>query len=460
MKSVFTMLLAVLAATSASGNARLQTHPVLQAYIQQALDSNLVLRQKTIGLQQSLLALAEAKSLFLPAINFGATYSLAGGGRQIAIPIGDLLNPVYQTLNQLTGSQKFPTISNTSENFLPNNFYDARIRTTYPLLNPDLRANQNIRQIQVALSQAEIDIYKLELIKEIKTAYYQYLSATAAVNIYQSASVLAERGLKVNESLYKNGKGLPAYISRSQAQLLQTQAQINAAANDRANARAWFNFLLNKPLTDSITVIEPEMDTLEYLVAEPEREALVLQRQEVGQLKRLAQLQQVQLTMAQNFKKPRLNAFADLGSQAFNFKVNGQSAYYMIGLQLEVPIFAGRKNLIKIDQARTQLAQTQVQQQYLNQQLNLAAYKAGNQVNTQYQNLQAAARQVAAAQAYYKLIDRGLTEGINSFIEWLDAQNQLTTALIQQQLVKYQTLTALAELERQLGNADYTTVQK
>jgi len=39
---------------------------------------------------------------------FGASYTKADGGRTIDLPLGDLLNPVYQSLNQLMGQQNSP----------------------------------------------------------------------------------------------------------------------------------------------------------------------------------------------------------------------------------------------------------------------------------------------------------------------------------------------------------------
>src|SRR5688572_30592382 len=88
-------------------------------YIDQAFNNNLVLKEKNISLEKSLLALREAKSMFLPVTHFDGQYLLADGGRTIDIPVGTLMNPVYSTLNQLTGSEKFPQIANVSEQLTP-----------------------------------------------------------------------------------------------------------------------------------------------------------------------------------------------------------------------------------------------------------------------------------------------------------------------------------------------------
>jgi outer membrane protein TolC len=42
-----------------------------------------------------------------------------------------------------------------------------------------------------------------------------------------------------------------------------------------------------------------------------------------------------------------LNAFVDLAAQDFDFKVKSNSFFYIGGLQLNVPIFSGNRNIYK-----------------------------------------------------------------------------------------------------------------
>ena len=223
-----------------------QAQDPLDGYIREGLNNNLVIKSKQVSLEKSLLALKEAKSLFLPTSYFDGQYTLAQGGRAISIPVGDLLNPVYQTLNQLTGTDKFPTISNVEEQLLPNNFYDLRIRTSMPIVNNELKANRNIKQKETAIRENELTIYKRELIREIKTAYYQYLMADRAISIYENAMVVVRQNLKVNQSMLQNGKGLPAYVSRAESEVTSVETQLQNAKNEKEKARAYFNVLLNK----------------------------------------------------------------------------------------------------------------------------------------------------------------------------------------------------------------------
>src|SRR5215813_3968392 len=95
----------------------------LDNYIYSAFKNNIVLQQKNISLEKAEYALEIAKGFYYPTVAFQAGYQTAGGGRDINLPIGDLLNNVYTTLNQLTQTKDFPQVQNQHINFLPENFY-------------------------------------------------------------------------------------------------------------------------------------------------------------------------------------------------------------------------------------------------------------------------------------------------------------------------------------------------
>ena len=130
-------------------STKLSAQTVLDDYIQEGLKSNLVLQQKTISWEQAQQSLQVARSYFLPSVNLLTDYTSGEGGRSISMPIGDLLNPVYASLNQITQSDNFPQVENVNQNFFPKNFYDARVRTSLPLINTDLYMNRTIQGQQV-----------------------------------------------------------------------------------------------------------------------------------------------------------------------------------------------------------------------------------------------------------------------------------------------------------------------
>jgi outer membrane protein TolC len=424
----------------------------LDKYVETGIANNQVLQQKNISLEKAMLAIKVAKSMFMPAVGINGSYQSGQGGRSIALPIGDIMNPVYTTLNQLTASNNFPQISNVETTFFPQNFYDIKLRTSMPLINSDLIYNQKIEKQQAVLKAYDVEIYKFELIRNIKVAYYNYLSATQSVGIYNSALNLATEGKRINESLLKNGKSVKAYVIRSESEVQQLEAMKNAAIQQQNNAQFYFNFLINTPFETPIdTTGMAQLNNAlvqTYLVSE----ASVAKRSELKAINQSVLVYENVVKMNKAYWYPRLSAFVDLGSQGSNWQFDNKSRYYFLGVQLDVPLFAGGKNHFKTSQSQLDLKNQNLQTEQINRQLQLSAKVSKNALATAYQNYLSAVKQAEAAQTYNYLIETGYKEGVNTFIETIDARNQLTTANLQMVISKYQLLSAVATYEREISN--------
>jgi outer membrane protein len=425
---------------------------VLDDYINQALSNNIVLQQRSISMERAMLSLKIANGMFLPSVALQGNYTTGDGGRSIAIPIGDLLNPVYSTLNTLTNSDQFPQVENVSENFFPRNFYDVKARASMPIFNTDLVYNRKIQRDQVLLQEFEITTYKRELVRNVKESYFNYLSAREGVRIYQSALTRAGEGKRVSESLLANGKGLPAYVLRAESEIESIKSQILSAERQEHNAKMYFNFLLNRQLEEEIKV-----DTALPSVSLLKQEELsdIQKREELKQLQTLVELNTNVLKMKQSFWSPRVGGFVDIGAQAQDMKYNQDANYYLVGLQVDVPLFAGFTNRHKITQAKLDVKNAELSFNNVRQQLGMSGTMALNSLVTAHQNYQSAQKQLEAVQSYQKLIDRGYREGVNTFIEDVDARNQLTSAQLLLTINYYKVLTAEANYERESATYNF-----
>jgi outer membrane protein TolC len=429
----------------------LSAQEYLRNYIEEGLAGNLVMKQKNISLQQSLLALKEARSWYYPSAGFSGDYTWAEGGRTIAFPIGDLLNPVYSTLNQLTGTQNFPQVQNAEIQLMPQNFYDARVRIAYPLLNTDLHYNYKIKKQEIKLAEYEIETYRQELTREIETAYYNYCLAVDASKIFESALGLVRRNLQVNKSLVENGKGLPASVLRAESEVEVITSRLRETENQQENARSLFNFLLNRQLTDSIIYESLRFpDDLAKAVADT---PVTEHRSELNQLGTAITIRQSVLSMNQRYAIPKVNTFVDLGSQAFNWQFDSKSRYLLAGFQVSVPIFEGLRNRVKISASKLELDNLAIQKENTGQQFKVAAGVAQNNLSTAIANLGSSEKQYQSARAYFSLVEKGYTQGINSLIEFMDARNQLTASEIQVKLNRYKVLSAYSDLKRQTSSS-------
>jgi len=419
----------------------------LDEYLAIGLKENLALKQKNISLEKSMIALKQARSYFLPSLNLVGNYITADGGRTISFPAGDLLNPVYSTLNQLTSSQNFPLVKNADVQFLPTNFYDARVHLTYPLLDANIHYNKSIRKQEIGLREYEVEIYKQELIKDIRQAYYSYCSSMDAIAVYNTAQDLVNQNLRVNQSLYRNGKSLKANVVRAESESENINFKIIEAKNASLSAKYYFNFLLNRPVTDS--VIYEEQSLPETLLSSISTPPVTKGRSELFQIDAGLRIDSTVLRMNRNYFVPKLSTSLDLGSQASNFKFTPQSRYYLFALQLDFPIFNGKRYQYKIAETKLDIENRRLQKDLAEDQLQLSASIAQNNLKTAIALHQSSKKQLVSAQSYFHLIDKGYKEGVNSLIEFIDARNQLTTAELQVSINKNKILNAFADYQRE-----------
>jgi outer membrane protein TolC len=419
----------------------------LDDYINTAFQQNITLQQKTIQVEKAMIALKTAQSLYQPSVAFQGGYQSGEGGRSIAFPVGDLLNPVYSTLNALTKSTAFPQIANVETNFFPRDFYDVKVQTTMPLFNKDISYNKQIQEQTLSLQREDVTLYKRELVKQIKTAYYNYLLSLGLQKVYENALNLANEGKKVNEKLLANGKGLPAYLLRSDSEIANIQAQIADAAKQSQAAQYYFNFLLNRELRAEIRIdfeVETALKTV-YDIAPGVREELSL-------LSKSINIQETVLKMNESFYLPKVNGFVNLGSQSTLDNISSKSGYYFLGLQMDIPIFSGKRNLYKVKQTQLDIASAKNSLDLSTKQFNMATEIAQKNVQSSLVSFQASSKSYEAASAYLRLIEKGYKEGVSTYLETVDARNQWMNATINYQLKQFNVLIAAAAYEREAAS--------
>ncbi len=88
--------------------------------------------------------------------------------------------------------------------------------------------------------------------RDVTVAYLDWLKATKTVDIVQSSVALLEENLRVNESLFRNGKVTQDQVLRARAELLAVVQQLREARNGQSQARSYLNFLRNHPLEEEL----------------------------------------------------------------------------------------------------------------------------------------------------------------------------------------------------------------
>lgn len=223
---------------------------ILDEYIRVGLENNQDYLKERLSTAIAQEESNTTRSAFFPDITFHASYLLAEGGRTIDFPAGDLFNPVYASLNQLTETNRFPeNLANVNEQLLPNNFQETKLRIVQPILNTDLYYGYKARQSMLSLNEAKEQAYRNQLIFQIKNAYYTHLKLSEQEAILDSTRRVVQELVRVNGKFVQYAVATKEVLYNAEAQLYQLEAQRATVEKNINTSRNFFNFLLNQDLS-------------------------------------------------------------------------------------------------------------------------------------------------------------------------------------------------------------------
>ncbi len=422
----------------------------LDTLIEIGITNNSGLKRKNLDLNKAQLALKEARGLFLPNIAFQADYTYADGGRTIALPVGDLLNPIYSTLNALTASQAFPQIQNVNEQFLPNDFHDTRIRTTLPLFNSEIIYLNKIRKLNIEGISAEIIVYKRELIKEIKVAYFNYHQSKQAEIIYENAIQTLNSNLAITEALIKKDKALPVARLKAQAELLKVETDLENARTNSKNALSYINFLINRPLDTQIQT-NLKSDIPELIIEAKTSKG----REELIQINSGIEQKKGQLKINQAKNHPTLGTFFDAGYQGFGYQFDDTQQYYFGGFRINWNLFSGMQNKQKTNQTKIEIQQLELQYDEISRQLEMQLELTIREFNNKILQIKSAKKALELAKEEYRLTSISYELGTSLPIELNESFRKLMNSELQLEISRTQALISYSKYERAAASYNF-----
>ena len=432
--------LIILLTTAAGTLLGAQVAPV-DALVAEARQNWPQLRRHQAEIRAAEAALAEAGRAGGPQLNFGGNYSLAAGGRTIGIPVGDLLNPVYGTLNQLTQSNQFPQIENVEEQFFPNNFYDVRLRTTYPIYRPEIRIGQEVKTEQLQLARLAREVTELDLERDVRTAYIQLQQARAAEAIFAEARTFVGEALRTTNSLIRNGSELPVARTRLEAEAAQLDAELTGARLQAANALALLNYFVGRPPDTPVPVAE-----LPPVTEVPTGD--IQNRPELDQARTSLTVNDLQRTLESQFFRPRVGLQVDVGSQDFDFRWN---PYVLAGVSFEMPIWDNRRHRHRNERLLAEREAAVAQVDFLTESFQLRARTLRNEFRADLARYQSYGPAITAAERTLQDTERLYREGRVNYLNLVDARTELTRARLRQSLALHTTWLRYVDLQRTLA---------
>lgn len=425
---------------------------IVEHYVREGLRSNLALQNERLQVEQAAQALEAARAQFLPELSLQARYTRAEGGRNFLLPLGTTLNPVYSTLNELLAAQgqpaPFPQISDVRVDFLRETEQDTRLILRQPLYAPAIPAAVRAQRALLDASNYNRMALARALRRDITIAYIDWLKARNSMAIVAASEALLRENLRVNQSLYRNGKITEDQVLRAEAELLEVQQQHREAENLATQARSYCNFLLNRdllaPILEATAPAESEAhaSALERLWA-----SALSRRPEIARLEELREASAEQVELARRQKWPTLSLGIDAGTQGEQYGFGRDHNFATASLIFTWKIFDGGGDAARVRQARAAERQLVLQQEQLAQQIRLEVQQAYDRLQAVRDSLASAAARAQAAGAAFRIASRKRDEGVISQVEFIDARSALTRAELNHNVTRFEVLARRAELE-------------
>lgn len=424
-----------------AGTASAQQPDALGPFVREAIRNNLSFQQQHLTYEKSEVAVTQARGLFLPSVSLDARYSEINGG----LNFGDLVNPAYKALNQITGSQQFPTNIDGQFPYAQ----ETRVRVAQPLFQPSVIANYQIQKSLRGLEGARLRAGARALAADVQLAYVNYARAQRVVDLYTNTFALVSEAVRVNERLLENGKITPVALHRAIADRSEIEQQIAEAEQRLDAARRYFNFTLGRAPDDSVELIADalllrDLDvSLEEAVQRAQRA-----REEIEQADWGIRASEAQERLARSSFLPAISIAVDYGVQGNDYRFDTRNDVTVASLVLSWNLFNGGQDAARRQQAAIDVQRGRVGKQEAEQQIELQVRQAYDGVVVSKKAISAAQDRVNAARRSFELMRRRHAEGVASQLEFVDARTALTSAELNWILTRHQYVANYIELER------------
>jgi outer membrane protein TolC len=442
---------------------------VVDSLVDEALAANLEVEGANASALQRLAALDGARARYLPVLDLQARYTRADGGRSIEFPVGDLLNPVYASLNQLTGQPRFPQIENVSIRFVREREQETKLTLTQPLYDARIGAARDAAAAQFDASGAARDALRGRIARDVRQAYYRWLQARAQVGVLDATLELARENRRVNDSLFRNGKVTRDLVYRAEADVLEVEQSRLAATNGVRLAQSYVNLLRNAPFERPLplaTVADPDVLRLrEGLAARARQPGLPLPGLQDAAVDRRAELRQLDAAgaaasaaerLARAAFRPQLALAVDAGSQAENYErfATNDDSFVFASLVLRFNLFNGGADRAGVRGARAALAELRANRALAERRIRLEVQDALQGLEVAQASLDTANKRVEAAAGAFRIAQKKRDLGQINQAEYVDARRALTDAQLNLNVTRFEALDGLAQLEYAVGHAD------
>ena len=468
------MSLALTAVMVSGIKAQEATPPTLPITLEKAIEIGLSENPTVIIADQEIrrmeYARKEAQGNLLPNVSGTGNFThniqkqqmfMGGGGFDMTSMIGPLfdwylknLPEDYKNKDQMPAAED----SNSPIEVGLRNSVTGGFSLSVPLFMPTIYKNLQLTQQQILNAIESARQNKLSLANQIKKSYYGILLAESSLDVLKRNIEYAQVTVNDTRNQFEQGIVSEYDLITAEVQLSNLQPTLIQTENSIKIARLTLNMLLSLPLDTQLALNEDLYDFKDVINTGNNGTIDLTDNSDLRLLDIQGNMLQKQLELQRASRIPSLSGFAQYQvlSQSEDLKIGhyrwlGSSS---VGLQLNVPIFAGFTNKNKEKQIKINLDQLKVQRDYQEQALGVEAQTALNNIEQARKQMVANEATKQQAQKGYNISKTRFDVGAGTMVELNSAQMALLQADLNYSQSIYDYVSAQADYDKIIGKEE------
>lgn len=432
----------------------------LDSCIAIALDANPTIKVADLEVKRIDLTKKSTIAQLLPNISFGVQYSRTLAKQTMYMSMDGFGGGAGDDTD--TPESRAESGRSRSDNGIKvglDNSWSLGFNGSLPLIAPQLWATLKLNDEQILASVESARSSRLDMIKEVKNAYYGLLLADDSYRVvkenYDMASYTAEQYRK----RFEIGTASQYDTLRTSVAVKNIEPQLTQAEIAIRQSRLLLAMLMG---IDTAPVITPATRLADYestmyadvlaidpsISDNPDLRLLDIQRRQAEQAVKVNKLAFVPtLALTANYSWTSMS----------NGKLFGAgdrwSPYSSVGLALSVPLFEGGGRYNSVKQSQIQARELDFQRDNLRRSIQMQVDVAMDNIQLNVKQIASSAESVRQAEEAYRIICESFDLGTASYLDRRDSELQLTQSRMAYLQAIYNYLTARADLENLLGAA-------
>ena len=434
MKKIFSLIITFSVALLAQSKTTTLT---IEDAIKLALEKNSELKIAKMEIEKSEQKLREARSGLFPKIDLGSQYQRFIDKPVIFLPPG---SPFGRTL--VIGA---------------DNSYQTNLQISMPLFTLPLYEGIGLASVALEIAEKNFISVKNKIIGDVKKSFLAVILTRETKNVIEQSLINAEENFENIKRLNVAGTLSDYDVLRAEVQVENLKPIVIQMENNYKLSLEALKVAIGLDANQNIDVAgEIDLDDKYKIPTETELiEELIQNNPTIAILDKQVQLNDRNVSLEKSTSLPSLAGFGNYQYQTqandFKFSEYNWVKTFVLGLQLQIPIFNGFKTQARVNQAKIELNQAIEQKRNITEAIKTQALSILYRGQQALKRIEVQNKTVRIAQEGYEIAKRRLENNIGTQLEVNDAELALRQAKLNRLQAIYDFKVAEVELETILG---------